>query len=266
MSRIAPGSNVHDVSAATAHDRRKCAVHPLPLPRDDGPVSPSAIAALLQHAAELAVPTACLACRGPAGRAGEALCPACRRALPWLREAPHAAAARGAARGAPALTWAPLAHEGPARALVHALKFRGALGVAGVMAAQIAANAPPGLLDGATLVPVPPPAARRRARGFDHAACLAAALGERTGGPVVACLRRAGPGPRQVGARRAQRLAAGRVAVVADGAVPAVAALVDDVETTGATLAACATALRAAGARRVVAVTYARARRSSPIR
>ena len=229
---------------------------------------PPPIADLLHRAAELAVPSVCLACRGPTGRVGEPLCPACRRALPWLREAPRATAGRGRGRGrsGPALTWAPLAHEGPARALVHALKFRGALGVAGVMAAQIAANAPPGLLDGATLVPVPAPAARRRARGFDHAARLAAALGERSGRPVAACLRRTGPGPRQVGARRAQRLAVGRVAVVARGAVPPVVALVDDVETTGATLAACAAALRAAGARRVVAVTYARARRSSPIR
>src|SRR5687768_473586 len=105
MSRIAPGSNVHDVSAATARDRRKCAVQPLRPSRDDRSVPPPPIAAVLQHAAELAVPTArlacrgvaelavptaCLACRGPAGRAGEALCPACRRALPWLREAPRA--------------------------------------------------------------------------------------------------------------------------------------------------------------------------------
>jgi predicted amidophosphoribosyltransferase len=36
------------------------------------------------------------------------------------------------------------------------------------------------------------------------------------------------------------------------------ATIVDDVATTGATLAACATALRAAGAREVAALAYAR--------
>jgi predicted amidophosphoribosyltransferase len=224
-----------------------------------------ALVALLHRAVEAAAPSRCLACGLPAGRPGEPLCAGCRRALPWLREPPRAAA-RPRVRDGPALTWAPLAHEGPARALVHALKFRGALGVAGAMAAQIAANVPPGLLSDATLVPVPVPAARRRARGFDHARLLAVALGARTGRPVAACLRRTDAGPRQAGARRAERLAPGRVAVAAHGPAPAVVALVDDVETTGATLAACAGALRAAGTARVVAVTYARARRSSPIR
>ena len=56
---------------------------------------PPPVADLLHRAAELAVPTACLACRAPAGRAGEPLCPACRRARPWLRDGPRAAVARG---------------------------------------------------------------------------------------------------------------------------------------------------------------------------
>jgi predicted amidophosphoribosyltransferase len=111
------------------------------------------------------------------------------------------------------------------------------------------------------LVPVPAHPARRRARGFDHAGRLAAAVGGRTGRQVAACLRRSGTVRRQVGATRAARVAGGRVEVrLRDGVPPPrVVALVDDVHTTGATLRACAAALRAGGSRRVVAVTYARA-------
>jgi predicted amidophosphoribosyltransferase len=159
--------------------------------------------------------------------------------------------------------WTPLAFEGPARAVVHALKFRGALGLADLMAAQMVATAPAGLLDapGAALVPVPTPAARRRRRGFDHAARLAAAVGERTGLEVMPCLRRSGPAPRQAAARRAARLEDGRVRVEVRGAVPRVAVLVDDVHTTGATLAACARELQNNGASAVSALAYARALR-----
>ena len=46
--------------------------------------------------------------------------------------------------GVPA--WAPVGYEGPARELVRALKFRGAVALVDAMAAQIAANVPSGLL------------------------------------------------------------------------------------------------------------------------
>jgi predicted amidophosphoribosyltransferase len=161
-----------------------------------------------------------------------------------------------------ARAWAPLAFEGPARAVVHALKFDGALGLAGLMAAQMVATAPATLLeDGAALVPVPTPGRRRRSRGFDHAARLAAAVSERTGLPVSPCLRRAGPAPRQAGARRGARLARGRVQVEVCGPVPARVVLVDDVHTTGATLRACARKLSANCALSITALTYARALR-----
>jgi predicted amidophosphoribosyltransferase len=216
--------------------------------------------------AALAPPT-CLACRVPLRDAGAELCVACRRALPWLGEprCPRCAVPLPCGRRCPARAaaferaWAPLAHEGPARALVAALKFRGALPVARLMAAQIVATAPRELLAGATLVPVPLHPARRRARGFDQAALVASALAARGGLPVAACLRRRGRPTRQLGADRAARhAAAGEQRLHARGPVPVHALLVDDVHTTGATLEACARALRAGGAERVAAVSYAR--------
>lgn len=217
----------------------------------------------------LLVPPACLACRRPVSQAGEPLCPSCRRALPWLPEPrcprcglPAPCGPCPAARAPFDAAWAPLAHDGPARALVAALKFRGRLPVADLMAGQIAAMAPTGLLaPPAVLVPVPADPHRRRARGFDQAEQLARALGRRTGLPRRAALRRGGSSVRQVGASRAARLAPGRLGVAATCPAPVRAVLVDDVHTTGATLRACAAALRSAGAHRVVCVTYARALR-----
>ena len=222
---------------------------------------------MLAEVVALAVPPRCAACRAPGGRAADVLCGACRRALPWLPAAccprcalmlPH----RGPcpARDAPFhAAWSAVAYEGVARDAMHALKFRAARPLAGVMAAQIAANAPPALLaPGVEIVPVPAHPGRRRSRGFDPAELLARALARRTGMPLRRALRRHAAAPSQVGAPRALRRAPGRVGISARGPAPAACVLVDDVHTTGATLAACAQALRDAGAVRVVAITWAR--------
>ena len=111
---------------------------------------------------------------------------------------------------------------------------------------------------GIALVTVPAHPARRRARGFDPAELLARALARRTGLALVAALRRKAAPSRQLGADRETRTAAGRLAFEARGRAPRSAILVDDVHTTGATLSACADALKAAGAQRVVALTWAR--------
>jgi len=125
------------------------------------------------------------------------------------------------------------------------------------MAERIHRLAPAWLLSGA-IVPVPTSPLRSLARGFDPAAELAKALAELAGTePPARCLSRRQVGGRQVGRGRARRLGSPPI-VRARGPVPRSVVLVDDVLTTGATLSACARAARAAGARRVVAVTFTR--------
>jgi predicted amidophosphoribosyltransferase len=213
------------------------------------------------------VPPACVACRAALPRAELWLCATCTRELPWLpgRRCPRCGLVSHR-RGCPATgaafarAWAPLAHDGVARELVAALKFRGALPVAAQMAAHVAANLPADLRAGAPagLVPVPPQVARARLRGFDPAGVLAAALAPRLGLPLLQCLRRRDREGRQVGSTRAQRRRGGRLAIELRAPPPPRALLVDDVHTTGATLDACARALLAGGCHEVVAITYTR--------
>jgi ComF family protein len=200
-----------------------------------------------------AAPPLCVACGGWGG-ALEPFCGGCRRRLRWLGPDPVAVAP-----GVPA--WAPLAYAGPAQSAVAALKFRGAVRTADAMAAQVCANAPPGWLDIAALIPAPLHRARRRKRGFNQAERLATAIARRAGVDVADCLTRAGPRATQMGRSRPQRLAgiAGTIALRPEARPPpGRLVIVDDVMTTGATLAACAEALRDAGATEIAALAYAR--------
>ncbi len=194
------------------------------------------------------VPPLCWSCGGVARR-GEPLCDGCRLRMHRLAAEPVLLCG--------VRVWAPVAYAGPARDLVRALKFSGATRVAEAMAAQIAANAPAALLD-APLAPVPLHPRRLRARGYNQAALIAAALAPRVDVGVVDCLGRSGSAATQVGRHSAERRAGPAGAVSLVGTPPARVLLVDDVATTGATLAACARVLAAAGCAEIAAVTFAR--------
>ncbi len=205
----------------------------------------------------LLLPPRCLLC-GAAGDAGLDLCRDCRSALPWQTSAcarcalplPQAAPFCGACQRTPPsfdAAWATFAYAPPLDRLLPRFKFHADL-AAGALLSQLMREAPPPLAVDA-LLPVPLHPGRLRERGFNQALELARPLARGRGVPLRPdLLQRVRATPAQTtldGAARRRNL---REAFVAPGPVPVRVLLVDDVMTTGTTLAACADALKRAGA------------------
>jgi len=168
------------------------------------------------------------------------------------------AAAGAEARLAAAGAEARLAAAG-AEARLGAAGTEARLGAAGTEAALGgAAGALPNAARRPVLVPVPLHPRRLRWRGYNQAALIADALARRADLEVADCLARTGSAATQVGRGRAERRAGPAGSFELRGPVPGRALLVDDVATTGATLGACAAALRVAGSVEVAALVFAR--------
>jgi predicted amidophosphoribosyltransferase len=154
---------------------------------------------------------------------------------------------------------AAVAYDGPGRALVVAWKERGLRRVGGLAADLLVDTVPRPAAD--ALAFVPGDGDRVGWRGLNTAEELARALGARWDLPVRRLLVRARGARPQRGLSRAERRANIRAAFRGAGASPPAVGLVDDVYTTGSTVSAAARELRAAGARRVHVVTFARSLR-----
>src|SRR5437763_14770664 len=92
---------------------------------------------VLHRLLSIIAPPLCTGCGADAGRAVP-LCRGCRAEL-----ARSSLADYGVVVVAGVPVWSAFAYEGPAGALVRSLKFGGRARLAGVMAAQLAAHAPP---------------------------------------------------------------------------------------------------------------------------
>ncbi len=222
-------------------------------------------------------PPTCLACRAATGEA-DALCPACWRAMRFIERpfcerlgtpfeqdlgagllSPQAIADPPVFRRARAVA---RFEDGPARRLVHRLKYSDRGELAGPLGAWMARAGADVLAEADAIVPVPLHALKLWTRRFNQAAALARAIARRTGKPFEpALLARVKATRSQVGLSREQRAQNVQGAFRAPPGARVKGrriALVDDVLTSGATANAAARALLRAGAVQVDLIVFAR--------
>ena len=200
----------------------------------------------------------CDDCRALVVRPQEPLCPHCGRTV----ERTVAACGQCRRHPLPLRIRAAALHAGPLRQAVHALKYEGMFALASPLAALMVEEWPRWRMPADLVVPIPLHPERERERGYNQALLLVREFCRRLNlVPETTALRRVRYTRPQVELGVRERLHNVRGAFQADGNKVAQKRilLVDDVCTTGATLASAADALLSAGARSVNAYVLARA-------
>ncbi len=232
------------------------------------PVLPQ-VAKLRGIALNLLFPQWCIGC----GKEGDFICYSCRSLLPRVMSPLCPRCGRPQPSGilcSSCVSWqaeidgirSPFRFDGVIRQAIHQLKYRNLRALAAPLAWLLNDYLITNPMPGEVLVPVPLHRKRLRERGYNQSGLLAKELGKLTNLPVADdCLIRQRHAPPQARTSTVDE----RQSNVADAFVgrdqrlqDKQVLLIDDVSTSGATLNACATALKAAGATSVWGLVVAR--------
>ena len=201
----------------------------------------------------------CLCCDRALGEdATDGVCPACAKALARLNERCEEWERTHGVKSLEGIACVHAAYfyEGPARQLVHRLKYD-CIRAAHIPLARPMAFLPSG--EEEIIVPVPTDPKRKRRRGFNQSELLAEYVGRELGMQVSCALRRTESRRPQTGLNAWQRRENLKGCMVADASVSGKRVLlVDDVYTTGSTAQEAARALLEAGAESVRLITACR--------
>lgn len=216
---------------------------------------------------DLVFPPSCVACN----REGAFVCTDCEANLPRL-EPPYCRKCsdpgprslcewcRSTNQPFDGIT-APYRWSGAVPQMVYALKYRGVRASAPRLAELMASHLSARSISSDIIVPVPLHRRRERERGYNQSELLAKGIANQTGIPIATDVltrtRNTRPQVTMQNPDERRENITGAFECVGDVAGKHVL-LIDDVVTTGATIAACSTPLRAAGAMSILALSLAR--------